>query len=485
MTFLGPGFAALLAVALLAHRLAPPRRRPLVLLAFSLGFYLLADPVHLPVLLALTLATHLAARHADRPAGGGRPAVVAAGVIGLLAVLAASKLAADALAAWRPAPEGPPVQPLMLLLAPVGLSYYVFKLVGYLLDVHWGRLPAERSPLRLALYASFAPQILSGPIQRAGDFLGQLDRAAPPGREAVAQALRRILLGLVKKFAVADRLAPAVALAHADPERLGAPALLLGAYAFALQLYADFSGLTDVAIGLGLLFGVRGPENFDLPFFAPSLPEYWRRWHMSLTSWLGDYLFTPLRLSLRRLGRAGLALALIVNMVAIGLWHGAAWTYAAFGALHGVLLAASALTARWRGRVAARAAARAPALARLRPVLGALVTFHLVVLALIVFRAPSLAGALAYLEGLLPGGRAAQAAPPALAALGLSPAMLGAILLVAGGVEAVQALARRPAWRARFLDAPWPLRWGLYYAGAGLAFFFGGVAAQQFIYAQF
>jgi alginate O-acetyltransferase complex protein AlgI len=481
MQLLTPAFVGFLVVWVAVFRLVPPPARRLVLLGGSCLFYAAVDPLHLPVLLGLTALVHRAALAVGGREGRGPAAAVVLAVC-LVALLAGFKLAGGALEAWRAAPSAT-LSATALLLPPLGASYYTFRLVGYLLDVHWGRLPPERSLATLAAYATFAPQIVSGPIQRTGDFLGQLERLAPPGPEEVAAALRRILLGLVKKVAVADRLAPLVAVVHGDPSRFSSAELLLAGYAFAVQLYADFSGLTDIALGAGRLLGIRGPENFDLPFFAPSLPAYWRRWHMSLTSWLTDYLFTPLRMALRRQGRAGLALALLANMVAVGIWHGLTWTYAAFGALHGVLLAGAALTARQRDAFFARR----PGLARIRAVTGPLATFHLVVLGLIVFRAPSIASAGTYLARLvaLPGGPDVPRGRLDLAYLGSNARQLLVTFAVALALEGITWAGKRPGWRERFLGAAAPLRWALYYGALGLLLLYGTVDAQQFIYAHF
>src|SRR5512140_2552929 len=293
MSLLSPAFALFTVAALLAFQLAPPRARPGVLLAASLAFYATWEPLHVALLLALVVLVHRAALAiARRPGERGKLALAAAGTAALVALLAVFKLGAAWVTAARATHETAALDGALRLLAPLGLSYYLFKLVGYLLDVYWEKIPPQPSLAALALHAAFFPQLVSGPIERAGDFFGQLERLAPPDAAEVAWGLRRILFGLVKKVVIADRLAVVVAAAHADPAHRTSLELLVGAYAYALQLYADFSGLTDVALGLGRLFGFRGPENFDLPFWARSLPEYWRRWHMSLTSWLTDYLFT-------------------------------------------------------------------------------------------------------------------------------------------------------------------------------------------------
>jgi len=482
MSFLSLPFALFVGATAAVFQLAPGRFRPAVLLAASYAFYASYRPAHALLLLAVTLVVHRAALAVEgRGAEGGQLRLVGAVVAGLVLLLAAFKVA-SALPGWSgasPGSEGVASR----VLVPLGLSYYLFKLIGYLLDVYWETVPAQRSVVALALYASFFPQIVSGPIERAGNFFDQLSRLPNLDPASVEAGLRRILFGLFQKIAVADRLAPLVEAVHARPAAHSSLELLLGAYLYAVELYADFSGLTDIAIGLGLLFGIRGPENFDLPFFARNLPEYWRRWHMSLTSWLADYLFTPLRMALRDRGDLGLALAVLVNMVAIGVWHGATLTYAAFGLLHGVLMVISVFTLRRRDAYFRLH----PALARLRKVAAPLGTFHLVAAALIFFRASSLGRALEYFSHLVPG-LAAGGIPPGrldFRDLGVQPGALAGILLLAGAMELANWARRRPHWSQRFLAAPRVYRWALYYGVILVTLAVGHLGEQTFIYAQF
>ena len=482
MSFLSLSFVLFTVVTLAVFQLSPPRLRPLVLLLASLAFYASHSPVYALLLLGVTLLVHRAARALERrETERAKLRLVALVVTALVVMLAGFKLA-SALAASPAGSPGEGEGVALRVLVPLGLSYYLFKLIGYLLDVYWEKMPAERSIVALALYASFFPQIVSGPIERAGDFreqLGRLDKLDPA---SVAAGLRRILFGLFKKIAIADRLAGLVDAVHAQPSAYSSLELLAGAYLFALQLYADFSGVTDIAIGLGQLFGLKGPENFDLPFFTRNLQEYWRRWHMSLTSWLADYLFTPLRMALRDLGQLGLALAILINMVAIGVWHGAAWTYAAFGLLHGVFMVASVLTLKRRdaffqGR---------PALSRLRAVTAPLASFHLVVLALVVFRASSLSRAAEYLARFAAGSRGGIAATRfSFRLLHMTPGAMLGILVLAALMEFGNWAMRESGWSRGFLAAPRAYRWALYCGIILVTLGVGHLGEQTFIYAQF
>ncbi|HTP29545.1 MAG TPA: MBOAT family O-acyltransferase [Anaeromyxobacteraceae bacterium] len=482
MSFLSAPFVLFLGVTLAAFQLSPARFRPVVLLAASYVFYASTSPSGALLLLGVTLAVHQAALAIERHrTEGGKLLLVGIAVAALTLLLAGFKLA-SALWPWTDAGPARVSEGVALrVLVPLGLSYYIFKLIGYLLDVYWEKFPAGRSVLALALYASFFPQIVTGPIERAGTFFDQLGRTSELQPASVEEGARRILFGLFKKIAVADRVAVVVDSVHAKPGTYSSLELLLGAYLFALQLYADFSGVTDIAIGLGQLFGIKGPENFDLPFFSRNLQVYWRRWHMSLTSWLADYLFTPLRMALRDLGSLGLALAIVVNMVAIGVWHGMAWTYAAFGLLHGIFMVVSVFTLKKRDAFFSGH----PLLSRVRGVTAPVVTFHLVVLALVVFRASSISRAVEYLTRLATGAAGIPLTRLDFRLLNFKPSYLLGVLVLAAIMEFVNWAMRQPTWSRAFLTAPRVFRWAIYYGIIFMILAIGNTGQQKFIYAQF
>jgi D-alanyl-lipoteichoic acid acyltransferase DltB (MBOAT superfamily) len=440
--------------------------------------------VHAVLLLAVTAAVYVAAAAiAAKQSESSKSRIATMSVAALVALLAGFKCAF-----WRPhllnaLPWRSSFSGAALFIAPLGLSYYVFRLIGYLLDVYWGKLPAERNFARLALYVSFFPQIVSGPIQRAGDFMQQLDgigRFAPAG---IIAGLERILFGLFKKVVIADHLAAVISQVHAQPEAYSSLELLLAAYGFAFQLYTDFSGLTDIALGIGQLFGIKGPENFDHPFTSRNVQEFWRRWHMSLTFWLSDYLFLPLQMSLRRFGTLGLALAVGANMMAIGLWHGLTWTYAAFGAVNAVFMIGSVLS--WKRRN--QFFRRHPTLARLRVWLAPVLTFHLVVISFILFRANSIESAATYFAGLAFGAHAHGISVLRLdwtLATTVIPRNVRLICLASAVVGLFQWINPRLSWVTCLHALPRPARWAFYYL-ALLILFVNAEPARDFIYAQF
>ncbi len=246
---------------------------------------------------------------------------MALGVTAVVAVIVAFKAAG----AWQG------------LLLPLGVSYYSFKLISYLIEVYWDDEAVERDPVLFFLFPAFFPQIVSGPIQRPEPFFAQMRDVT--GRTLDAEQLetgfRLILGGLMMKLLVGDRLAGFIALIDQSHPYFSYSVVLTTVACYLLQLYADFAGYTNIALGIGKLFGIEGPPNFHAPFAAANIQEFWRRWHMSLTSWVTDYLFTPLSMSLRGLGQVGLVLCIMLNMLIIGLWHGLTLNYSRLRRLAG------------------------------------------------------------------------------------------------------------------------------------------------------
>jgi len=489
MLFTSLEFGVFLIVAAAVFHLTPARGRAWVLLAASLLFYLTWSVAFAVLLLALTgLAYWLGARlvpDADAPE---KRRAVTMGVILLFAPLVLLKYLNVVLVGLF----GPQAVVRGLTttdaVAAVGISYYTFKLVSYLVDIYWGRLAPYASFAALANYAAFFPQILCGPIQRAGSFAAELDEIAVIRRGFVASGLRLMLFGFFKKLVVADRLGQFVDPAFAAPDSYSGAALMVASYLFAIQLYADFSGLTDIAIGAGRLFGIASPRNFAAPFFAENIQDFWRRWHMTLTNWLGDYVFLPLRMALRERGQAGLVLSLFINMVAIGVWHGANWSFVVFGVLHASYMIGSTLSQRSRKK----RLQRNPTLARVHRFVGPLVTFHMVVVSFIFFRAASAADGFYILSRALAAPVAALfslGGAAAGAAAGLSlPHDPGEIAIAAWGVlmmEIAHALQYRATLAGKALRLPGWLAWSAYLVLGFAILIWGESGGKQFIYVRF
>lgn len=305
---------------------------------------------------------------------------------------------------------GLPPLPAPEILLPVGISFYSFQAISYMVDVRRGDAAAERSPLNVLVYLTFFPHLAAGPIVRAAHFLPQV--VALPDRWRVPLAMGGLLIlgGLFKKMVLANELATGIVdPVFRDPAAHGALDIALAAYGYTVQIWCDFSGYSDMAIGLAALLGYHFPKNFDQPFRALTLSDFWRRWHISLSSWLRDYLYKPL--GGNRDGEARTRRNLMLTMVLGGIWHGAAWTFVCWGILHGI------------GLVVERALGfrDAPGTMAGRVVRWA-ITFHVVVAAFVLFRAPDLATVGAMAAGLLDRATPSEAWTPrllAFCALGL------------------------------------------------------------------
>ena len=351
------------------------------------------------------------------------------------------------------------------IILPVGISFYTFQTLSYSFDVYRRRLDASDDLLTFAVYLSFFPQLVAGPIERATHLLPQFQRPAiPPTGDGVRRAVVLIVQGLFKKIVIADALAPTVNVAFGDAANAGWVTLLVGVYAFALQIYGDFSGYSDIARGSARLLGIDLTRNFEQPYFSRSITEFWRRWHISLSTWLREYLYIPLggnRGSTLRTARN-----LMITMLLGGLWHGAAWTFVVWGAIHGALLSFERF--RRRPPIPADEPLRARDLGRI------LVTFHWVCFAWVFFRATSFTNAQDVLEGIL------TLRPGAIDA--------GAIALVALAAFAVFVLdlaQRQTGEHAVVLRLPAVPRGALYGAAAVAVLVFSGGTPVPFIYFQF
>jgi alginate O-acetyltransferase complex protein AlgI len=219
---------------------------------------------------------------------------------------------------------------------PLGISFYTFKTISYLLDIRRGKIEPERDWVVFFSYVAFFPCITSGPIDRPGYLIPQLKKTRRFDYGQATDGMRQILWGLFKKVVIADNAAVFSDYIFEHYRTLPASELLFGAFVFTIRVYADFSSYSDMAIGMSKLLGFDISQNFNYPFFARSIAEFWRRWHITLTSWLTDYVFTPLTIYFRNLGRWGVILACLINFIAIGAWHGPRLTFVVFGFLNGL-----------------------------------------------------------------------------------------------------------------------------------------------------
>lgn len=274
---------------------------------------------------------------------------------------------------------------------PAGISFYTFQALSYTIDVYRGRFPAERDFPRYALYLSFFPQVVAGPIERPGDLLEQLKCQRQPSQGDFRLGGFLMLRGYVKKIVIADSLAPLADLLFAGEGGFTGPRVLAAALLFALQIYADFSGYSDIALGSARLLGIRLSENFRSPYLAASLRDFWRRWHITLSRWLTDYIYIPL--GGNRRGPVRTALNTLLVFAASGIWHGRGAHFLVWGLIHGILLLTEEAACAFWGKGKASPAGW-------ERILQTAGTFLTVTLLWILFRAPSLSAALAMYRAL-------------------------------------------------------------------------------------
>ena len=272
-------------------------------------------------------------------------------------------------------------QVTLKIVLPVGISFYTFQAISYLVDTYRGDIKPDRSLMDIAFYIAFFPQLVAGPIVRAADFIPQMETARRWADVNVRAALILFLIGFVKKACISDNIAPYVDMVFDNPESFTALSMIGGVFLYGIQIYCDFSGYSDMAIALAALLGYKFPQNFDSPYLSANIQDFWRRWHISLSSWLRDYLYIPL--GGNRRGNARRDVNLMTTMVLGGLWHGASFNFVIWGGLQGIALIVERI---WSKLVASRF----PAMGWAGAVLGAAMTFYWVNLAWIFFRAPTL-----------------------------------------------------------------------------------------------
>jgi alginate O-acetyltransferase complex protein AlgI len=412
---------AFLPIVLLLYHLAPRPLRNTVLLAASLFFYTWGAGPFVFALVASIAVNYVLGVRIERAvdAGDRRGArwALAIGVALDVALLGYFKYANFAVASWDGLLElvGLPTLPAANVLLPIGISFFTFHSLSYLIDIYRGVARHLVAPVDFALYIAFFPQLIAGPIVRFHEIRDQLERRRETGA-AFATGVYRFSLGLGKKVLIADTVAPiADSIFDTTPGQLSTGVAVLGVVAYAVQLYFDFSGYSDMALGLALMFGIKLPENFARPYASRSITEFWRRWHMSLSRWFRDYLYIPLG------GNRGSSVATYRNLIVVflitGLWHGANWTFVLWGAYHGGLLLIERLTGHGRD-------------ARPGPA-WQVVTVGLVLVGWILFRSPSVGYAAQYGLALLRPGLAV----PAEIRLAADP--LAVIALVVGAASAL------------------------------------------------
>ncbi len=365
--------------------------------------------------------------------------------------------------------------PLIRVLLPVGVSFYTFQSLAYVIDVYRRTQPAVKNFLDYALFVSYFPQLVAGPIERARHMFPQYQSPRVVTREQFNSGARLILCGFVKKVVIADGLA-----AYVDPVfqysvPYNSAALWIAMYSFAIQIYCDFSGYTDIARGVSRLLGIELMENFRQPYFSSDITDFWRRWHISLSSWLREYLYIPL--GGNRHGVLNQYRNLIITMLLGGLWHGAAWTYVIWGGIHGLYLAAHKIFSSRRS--SQDDYSPSTAVGKMFFIFKILMTFHLVCFAWVFFRSPDLSAAFNYLAGMasIVFGTSFEGAHLWNAAIAL--AVYG-VMMLAIDLSGLWSRTVKP-----FSDLPWWLRGTAYGACLIAIAYVRGYNGEVFIYFQF
>ena len=468
----------------------PYRLRWLHLLIASCLFYMAFVPAYILILLGTIAVDYVAGLAIEAAIGGRRKLFLAISIVANVGVLAAFKywnFFGDNFNELARAVHWNYSLGALQMMLPIGLSFHTFQAMSYTIEVYRGRQKAERHLGIYALYVMFYPQLVAGPIERPQNLLHQFYEKHDFDYDRVSSGLRLMLWGFFKKLVVADRMSLIVDAVYNHPHSFRGGHLLIGTYCFAFQIYCDFSGYTDIARGAARVLGFRLMRNFDSPYLATSVGEFWRRWHISLSTWFKDYLYIPLGGS--RVGAARHCLNLLVVFLLSGLWHGASWTFVVWGALHGFYLVSGVAIRALRARFFASAGEMTGYASRL---VKTLFTFHLVAIAWIFFRADSLHEAIWMIGRIL-----ADIAHPAEVIEQLRHPPFGPwepiftvfnlrlSLLLIIAMEAVQLLQHKKRDSRGFDYAPVWVRWAAYYGVILVILWIGDLGAKSFIYFQF
>lgn len=461
----------------------PQRFRQVFLLAASYYFYMCWKAEYAVLILASTLVDYLAALQMGKTAEkSARKKYLILSLAANLGILFAFKYANFFNESLRAVLEQFNIFygfPGFDWLLPVGISFYTFQSMSYTIDVYRGEKEPERRFTTFALYVAFFPQLVAGPIERSVRLLPQLDKSVRFDYGRFVSGLRLMLWGFFKKIVIADRLAIYVNQVYNSPAEYQGLTLILATYFFAFQIYCDFSGYSDIAIGTARIMGYDLMLNFRQPYISQSISEFWKRWHISLSSWFRDYLYIPL--GGNRVSKLRWYFNLLAVFLVSGLWHGANWTFVLWGFLHGFYLVFSIWTENIRKTLAgAMKIDRFPGLQR---GLKIFLTFQLVCFAWVFFRANSIGDAFLILQNMLLLDFSASGLAAINVALGW-----GELLIAAGSIvllEAFHLLERTGKLRVLLLGQPRVFRWAIYYALILGIVFFGVFNHTEFIYFQF
>ncbi len=467
-------------VVTISYFLLPHRYRWALLLAASCYFYMQFIPVYILILLATITVDYIAGILIEDTQGVRRKQYLIFSIIANIGALAIFKycnfindnmIALAQLIGWNY-----PIEHLNVIL-PIGLSFHTFQSLSYTIEVYRGHQKAERNLGIFALYVMFYPQLVAGPIERPQNLLHQFYEKHTFDYQRVTDGLKLMGWGLFKKMVIADRLAASVNNVYNNPTEYSGIPLIIATYFFAVQIYCDFSGYSDIALGASQVMGFKLMTNFKQPYYARSISEFWKRWHISLSTWFKDYLY--ISLGGNRVSKWRWYANLMIVFLVSGLWHGANWTFVIWGGLHGFYLVLAIWITDWRVKVYKFLGLES--YPTLRMLLEMFVTFHLVWFAWIFFRANSITDALYIVSHLFVGLNLQSGYGIGIGGMYELVIALAMVLIM----ETVHIMQQRGSVRQYINQKPIWVRWTLYYALVLSIMMFGKFGLTEFIYFQF
>jgi alginate O-acetyltransferase complex protein AlgI len=479
MLFNSLEFAIFFPVVVALYFRLPQRARTPFLLAASCLFYMAFIPAYILILAVTITIDYGAGLWLERTTGKARHLLLVISIVATCAVLFVFKyfhfftdscVGVARVFGWQLS------SPAISIILPIGLSFHTFQSLSYVVEVYYGRQKAEPNFVTYATYVMFFPQLVAGPIERPQNLLHQFYESHAFDHDRVTSGLKRMAWGFFKKLVVADRLALYVNDVYARPKNFNGLQLTIATVFFAYQIYCDFSGYSDIAIGSARVLGFKLMENFKTPYYSRSIAEFWHRWHISLSTWFRDYLYIPLGGS--RVSKRGWYRNLLITFTVSGLWHGAAWTYVLWGALNGIYLVFGILTRSVRDRLYRLLGADNESL--IRTVVGISSTFALSCAAWVVFRSHSVSDAWYILTHFWLGWDIASVRTEQFPLRQMPVAVLSIVFL-----ELVQWLHGRLSVTRVLSCRPVVLRWPVYVGFVLVIVLFGVYRNSQFIYFQF
>lgn len=387
-----------LAGVLLLYYIVAPKYRNFILIAASAFFYMYADIGYILIIIFLIIANYfLGLRIQKTTKKEIRLRLLQLALLinlGMLVFFKYSNFIIENISGLFGSFRLSHPIPLLQIALPLGLSYYIFQTIGYIIDVYRGSQKAEENIYNFSLFTLFFPKLLVGPIERANHFLPQIRKPIYFNKEDIIEGSKRIAWGLFKKLVVANRISIYQSAVMASLPSQSGSTILFATILYTFQVYADFSGYTDIAIGTARLFGFDLIENFKRPLFAKSVSDFWRRWHISLSSWVNDYIFNPIALKRRSWGPWGLFYALMISFLVIGIWHGASWNYVVFGLMQAGALIYETSTKHLRKKISKKINST------IYKCVSVTLTFSFVTFSLIIFRSEDFSKGIDIITGI-------------------------------------------------------------------------------------